>query len=174
MRELEKLDEAESRLLSLVDSVTGTIEEKSRRLEELDVPAQYKAVHRSYAALAQSSVEALKRALFLQWIDQAEPFAFTGVADIDADAARHVLNMLEQLCASDQLDDELRSMLPRYFYLTDCFIPDHDLVPSVVSFCRANADATLVHRSDLDLANRGQMGQYWASVIESGAAVPSG
>lgn len=75
----------------------------------------YADVHRGYVQLAETGdLEALKRAIFLQWFQVAEPAFLSGIGDLDADAMTCALALVDKLCSSNLVDEEFQWMLVHY------------------------------------------------------------
>src|SRR4051794_34800233 len=91
---IQKLGIDEDCLLAVVEQACGLMAEKTEQLDHAGVFDQYRAVHAAYARLLthpDDGLEALKRALFLQWIAQTEPASFTGVREVEAAAEQGVI-----------------------------------------------------------------------------------
>jgi len=112
----------EQRLLSKVYSVTGLMEEKHEQLRQLGVFEEYGNVFQAYAQIigtGEQGTEALKRAVFLGWYEFATPACFTGLFDLPRETTRIVLEALEERIRADEIDFEMRWMLPYYNYIID-------------------------------------------------------
>jgi len=110
VRTLEELERADERLLGYVAGVEGTMEGKTTALTELG----------EYIHLAEAGdVEALKRAIFLQWFEVAEPPFLSGILDLDREAATRGMALVERLCAGGEIEDELAWMFPYYFLIAE-------------------------------------------------------
>jgi len=120
VRTLEELERADERLLGYVAGVEGTMEGKTTALTELGVFRAYTEIHREYIHLAEAGdVEALKRAIFLQWFEVAEPPFLSGILDLDREAATRGMALVERLCAGGEIEDELAWMFPYYFLIAE-------------------------------------------------------
>lgn len=131
--------------------------------------AGYAAIHREYVELAMSGdEEALKRALFLQWYRVTEPWFLCGLSDLDASVEQQLLTLVDRLCASNRLDDELRWMLPYYYLIADYTFQHEDHCPALVAYCQANQHWGIMEQpAGFVSAGRGQMGEYWESIFKS-------
>jgi hypothetical protein len=159
--ELAALHDQELRLLERVEALRSV--SRTSSLADDAVKTEYARVHRAYVELAERGArEALKRAVFLPWIEQAEPSFLTGVEDLDAGACEQTWTMLEQLCALGQLDSELMWMLPYYFGIAEWVFPS-DRCPCVVDLCRPRASNPPSVHAAQTFAGRGQMGLYWGA-----------
>lgn len=165
--ELLDLAREEDRLLRQVRSLKGTMEAKTAELEALGVFSAYAAIHRRYVELAEDgSLEALKRALFLQWFGVVEPPFLTGISDLDRESVRRTGALVEGLCASKTVDDELGWMLPYYFRIADWAFPPPEECPHLSTYCETNKPQGLVQpQPGAQLEGRGQMGDYWQSMV---------
>src|SRR5690349_21682790 len=87
-------------------------EDSHKKLQEIFL--EYKKIHQAYASLSLRNIEALKRALFIQWYAIAEPSFLTGIADLDENAQTQILQKLNELIKANEIDDELIWMLNYY------------------------------------------------------------
>ncbi|MDQ3031575.1 MAG: hypothetical protein M3Y87_04100 [Myxococcota bacterium] len=161
---LAELTAEEDRLLAIIGSVAGSMEQKFDALRRHGVFRDYARVHAEYAELAsRGDAEALKRAVFLQWFAQSEPACFTGLWELAPAAERRVLELLDRLAAADAMDSELRWMLPYYHAITDFAFDGRDGLPSLDRWLRENASAEFpgARTDDAALAGRGQLSAYW-------------
>lgn len=163
---LSALGREEERLLLEVLAVEGTIEAQFGQLEARGVLRSYAHVHRRYVDLAAAGdIEALKRAIFLQWFEMVEPPSFTGLANLDRAAVTRAMELLESRCAAVAIDDELAWMLPYYFLIAEWAFPPPAQCPHFTAFCLEHAPKGLVHPpAATALRGRGQMGEYWRAM----------
>lgn len=157
---LDELTALENEWLSR-HPVRGFMEDKDAQCERDGIYEAWRKIFAEYVALARSgNLEALKRALFLAWYEQAEPSPLSGLYLLDAEAKKEVLQMLEDLARQDQLDEELKLVLPYYYAVADWYLP-------------AGFNALLkASKTDVDLRsllsctfeNRGQLGEYWKCI----------
>lgn len=168
---LADVTEAERRVLAAVSRVQGLIDEKIEKIQAWGIFAAYSDVHACYAQLAlRGDGEALKRALFLQWYACAEPPFLSGLGEMDEVAERAVFQRLDELAARDELDDELRWMLPWYALIAEYYFEER----APMALARWLATRGDAHDVDLaakgaSLVDRGQMGKYWRSILKSHA-----
>jgi hypothetical protein len=167
---LQELAEREANLSAHVESLVGLMEDKEQRLAVDGTFADYAAIHEAYARLAgppYTSLEALKRAVFLGWYTDADPSCFTGVADLQEEAVSLTHYLLRVAWADGRLDREFEAMLGWYRS-----IPPFDFAesPETDEFAHylssLSPEGYLSHTfSRDDLGARGQMGQYWISIV---------
>ena len=158
----------ETEIQQVVALVQGTIEGKSEALLKSGVYDEYKRIHQAYSQLIplDSTQEALKRALFIQWFSLCEPAIYSGINEIDGHAELTVLTWLDQLLSAGQADAELTCML-RYYATWEYVFqrPEfrHLLVLQafVESTTSANGFPTALPIQLAIMAERGQMGAYW-------------
>lgn len=172
---LLELTAEEDRLLEAVSRVTGSMEERASKLRRAGVSAAYAEVHSAYVLLAEKegAVEALKRAVFLQWYLISEPGCFTALLEMDAAAERRALDLLDGLVARGEFDEEFQWMAAYYFRVTDFYLPGHEGLEALKEFSRRN-QGELWSRgapSRASLSGRGQMSAYWLSIRHPRAAV---
>ena len=142
---------------------------QEQRLAENGVFAEYGIVHREYVELALAGdLEALKRALFLQWFEVAEPSCFTGIRNLDTQARLDVFVHLERECAAKSLDPELEWMLPYYYAIAEYYMPLDGSFPALTAFCEEHYPHGEVPLPTGDVfRGRGQMGHYWENIRSS-------
>ena len=162
---LDSLAAREKNIETQVLSIPGGWEIVERRSSELGIFTEYSEIHQEYVRLAQTGDnEALKRALFLQWFEYAEPTALTGIYQLDEKAKDAVFQIIEKKCQSDGLDTELKWMIPYYFQISPYF---HERkYPKFTSFCKSNPPSKKnpAPPKDAQFSNRGLMGRYWLSI----------
>ncbi|MDQ3649730.1 MAG: hypothetical protein M3458_05505 [Acidobacteriota bacterium] len=169
MMNLDSLNSVEGQLLSRVEQVTGLMKEKHEQLRESGVYTEYGKVYEAYVELIESEsegLEALKRATFLLWYEQAEPSCFSGVFGLSEESSRRVLESLERRAEANVLDSELKWMLPFYDTVAEWMFAKPDL-PNLRAFL-SRSDPESWQRMGLkaeDFTGRGQMGEYWLSII---------
>ena len=167
---LDVLAAREAENMRVVNSVHGLIEDQELLLESLGVYDEYKAIHAAYAQLvgAESSHEALKRALFIQWFYLTEPAFLSGIGEVDQQAELAVLTQLEHLLLTRQADAELATMLGYYATWEYVFQrPEFLHLTALQAFvaARMTSDASSTAQSNRlgEMTGRGQMGTYWQS-----------
>ena len=175
MSTLDLLAIEEHRLHEAVKAVYGSIEEKTLQLHRDGVIEMYREVHREYVRLARTgNVEAMRRAAHLQWIASVEPSAFTALYNLDPAVCEELVALPQQMCARDQLDPELRWMLPHYTFLAAWWF-EAASAPALTSFCRKHL-AEMPARPPLDFVVDGR-GHSVATGLQflrgSGAGTPS-
>jgi hypothetical protein len=167
MLSLSALASWESVILASISGATGTIEERDAQITRSGMYAEYPAIFATYLDLAQladdpgTSLEALKRAVFLAWHAFTSPSVFTGIAELPESTVREVMHALDAAIADGRIDEELRSMLAFYNaefgYVFQHFGPVRMLDAFV-----AGVQGGGVGVDVLRFVGRGQMGVYWA------------
>ena len=153
----------------MVHRLAGLMEEKTRQLRQAGTFAAYREIHADYAGLVSdpdSGTEALKRALFLGWLSSVEPACFTGVAELEQDAQRVVLEELGSRAKHDALDAELRWMLSWYYSVADYYFAGR-MAPALQAILRSEG-WPVPPLAERDCQSRGQMGRYWATIVTKG------
>jgi hypothetical protein len=163
---LDELAAREQVLLGRVHQVNGEKDTREDCLEEIF--REYKDIHFEYVELAirYTSIEALKRAIFIQWYSMSEPEYLSGINQLDEQATYQSLDMLLRLIILEQVDEEFRWMLKLYFDITNDFIPPNSPYQTLWNFIHdlpAWGPDKLIMRK---FQNRGQMGNYWKSVSQ--------
>lgn len=161
---LEELTALENEWLAKHPS-RGFMEQRDAFLQRNGVYDAWRRIFAEYVALARlGDLEALKRALFLAWYEQAEPSPLSGLYLLDGTLKEEVFQMLEDLAARDGFDDELEWMLPYYYMIADWYLMSgFDRVASASTRHVRLWQKRCLGRS---FDNRGQLGVYWASIQE--------
>ncbi len=160
----------EDRLLAQVEHAQGHMEQKWEWLRARGVFAAYSKVHRAYVALIADTpegTEALKRALFLQWIAAIEPTVFTGIAELRLDTQRAVAVDIERRLTHGQADYELMWMLRWYDSVLPWYFDDFADLPQLRQFLEDKYPDIRLARvfTEESLKDRGQMGAYWLEML---------
>ncbi|MCL4553898.1 MAG: hypothetical protein M1565_02025, partial [Actinobacteria bacterium] len=111
MDSLKELAGREMAVLQRAHAAVGLIEEKEVLLREAGVYSASASIHAAYIALTappESNPEALKRAVFLGWYDDAEPGWITGVEDLPSDQVRQALELLDSARLGGRIDGARR------------------------------------------------------------------
>ncbi|MEL1244430.1 hypothetical protein AAEO56_09175 [Flavobacterium sp. DGU11] len=165
MRTLEELAEKEQYLLSNIDSVQGTMEEKYHLLKEAGVFDQFKNIHVHYAAMCGKDLEALKRAVFLMWYSRVEPAFLSGINELDLDSVSKTMESLNDCLKNSIIDSELEWMI-NYYSNWGYLFEDFKHLDSINEFLLKEPEESKLPLSinqDI-MKNRGQMGRYWNSL----------
>ena len=164
---LDELNSSESNLLAEIEKTCGLIEEKLEQLQQRGVFEKYSKVFEEYSNLIDGEIEgteALKRAVFLYWYQSAEPSFLSGVDLMPENAGRKVLEKLDDKIKNEDLDYEFQWMLSHYIRIIDFVFSNS---PNTRKFSIIeNREIWESDKYDLrQFENRGQMGNYWISVI---------
>ena len=168
MSTLEDLAIREMSLLDHANRTVGLMEEKFRQLREAGVFAESAAVHAAYVDLASpptSSLEALKRAIFMGWYECAEPGCFTGIGYLSRDMQCRAQTLLDSAYDAGLVDAEFAVMLGWYWLIADYHFK-YQATARVVRYLR-KLDPQAYTRFNFTraaLEGRGQMGNYWISL----------
>ncbi len=169
---LSEATKIENGLLERVRSASGTMQEKTAQLDGDGTFSAYRALVDQYLDLASDAtdgMEALKRAVFIAWFECAEPGCFSGIAGISSEQRSAVLRVLDEALLRCRLDSELEWMLPWYHFIADWAFPKLEEFPAIVQFLGTSNPHAWEHlglRAE-QFAGRGQMGAYWASVVDA-------
>ena len=175
MDRLEDLARRELAILQRAEAVAGDMADADRRLREAGVYAEAAAIHAAYVELAappESSLEALKRAVFLAWYAEAEPPCLTGVGDLDERAVRRTHELLAEAHEAGRIDDELAAMLGYYRGVTDRHFTNSPLAGRlgfVAALEGHQREYPYPGFRERDHGSRGQMGRYWIAMVGSHA-----
>ena len=168
---LDAISGWEAAVLASIAGAQGTVEERDAQIARSGFYREYPAVLRAYLALLDdpsARLEALKRALFIVWCGAVEPAPRCGIHELPERDVRTTFAELESFARRGGGDDELRWMLAWYVerapWLFEAYaaspILGHFLGDVAPDAWRAMAVAPGA------LMNRGQMGQYWRSVVQ--------
>jgi hypothetical protein len=159
----------EDAVLASIGGASGSLEERDRQIERSGMYGEYPAIVRAYAELfadADSSLEALKRAVFLVWRGAMELPSVTGIAPLPDGTARSIMDALDARIARGATDDELAWMLAWYHAQGPYVLELYGATPRVLTFAeagRANGwEGAAI--TPARMAQRGQLGRYWTSL----------
>lgn len=127
--------------------------------------ASYKQVHKHYSDIAKKDDEALKRGLFIQWYACTEPNYLTGIEELDEEAEKNIIDLIEMKIQNNSLDTEIKWMLN--YYATWDFVFDRFKNRKGLAELIANKTDGLPFGLVIDkiaMNKRGQMGTYWNSL----------
>jgi hypothetical protein len=162
----------EQAVLSSIAGATGAPDERDRQIERAGMYGEYPAIVHSYIELfddEESSLEALKRALFLVWRSAMALPMITGLAALPESTSRRVIEQLDDTVRRGADDAELRWMLAWYRAEGSFVLELYGATARVMSIgADLDADAWRAeHFEPLTMAQRGQMGRYWAALAAS-------
>lgn len=153
-------------MLASVAGATGTPEERDRQIERSGMYGEYPAIVRSYIELfddPDSSLEALKRALFLVWRSAMALPMVTGLAALPDSTSRRVIEQLDEAIRRGTDDGELRGMVAWYRGEGAFVLELYGATERVMSL-GGDLEPESWRAANIDLAGmarRGQMGRYW-------------
>jgi hypothetical protein len=130
---------------------------------------EWHEIHAAYLEIAGATLadarEALKRALFIQWYEVAEPFFLTGILDLDNTLKARVLTMAETGLRDDD-DVELKEMVAWYGAIADNAFNPSSTGPLFRHFCTRGANLSWLTSDDQrnTYPGRGLMGEYFMSL----------
>jgi hypothetical protein len=125
-----------------------------------EIHSNYKNVHYQYSKMADKSMEALKRGLFIQWYALTEPNYLTGISELDNKAEKKIMTVLKNLIEQNKADNELLWMLNYYLSWDWVF----DRFKEIIEFKKVDEENRTLP-TKLETQGRGQMGFYWHSII---------
>jgi hypothetical protein len=143
------------------------MEDKFQQLHDTGVFAEAAAVHAAYldmAAPPESSLEGLKRAVFLGWYESSEPGCFTGVGELNPAAHQRSDRLLYDAYREGRVDAEFAVMLGWYWFIADYRFK---AAPSELITYLSGLDPEAYRQFGFTraaLESRGQMGVYWVSM----------
>lgn len=177
---LKELNLIEEDLMRKVEALQGLMQDKVINLKLTNVFDKYREVYRQYIKLLDDknqNLEALKRAIFIQWYSVSEPGCFTGIPggggpfdsedQLDLDLERNTLEYLENKIINNEIDYELKWMLAWYYSITDYYFDNFKGLSDLKKFFKEKKESVFekgIPEKQYFL-NRGQMGDYWLSVF---------
>lgn len=161
IKTLDCLNEDEHAIFNLVQTLKGTMEDVENQLESLDTAGKYRTIYQDYNSFFKSSndLEALKRIIFIQWFAVSEPFAFTGISELNVKLERDNITFLIDLIAKRLIDEEFKKMIAHYYSISNWYF-GADFKPSELAECIPEISGN----SGLLFIDRGQMGRYWNAI----------
>lgn len=163
MAEYSSLTELTTREEYLMESLEYS---RSQSKEFMDrIFPEYTAIHCAYVELAvrNEDIEALKRAVFLQWYATVEPSFLSGIKQIEEQSANAAMDEVQHLVVSEKIAEEFLWMLQCYYQISDHFLypPDkyNELIRKIDSLAPWKSETGY----KFVFINRGQMGRYWQS-----------
>jgi hypothetical protein len=161
---LEDLNYQEIILLKELKKLKGSIEKIELEIDELSISEKYNEIHNEYTKLNKVNLEALKRAIFIQWYAAVEPKCYTGIGDLNSENIINNISQLKDLISKNEIDTEFKNMIFHYYKIAnwyfDAFINIIELKILINSFEYKSDTNNL----DSKMINRGQMGEYWKSL----------
>ena len=125
---------------------------------------EYKKVHKTYSDLASTNIEALKRALFIQWYELTEPNYLTGISDLDKSAKENVFTCLYEIITLNKIDNELKWML-NYYSNWSWIFEEIKSYKGFDIYSMNEQNYLMPEKIDKEqMKKRGQMGHYWNSL----------
>jgi hypothetical protein len=159
--DLDKLTWLEADWLSKMKAMSGT------DYEDAGVYDAWTMIFRHYAVLARGGdAEALKRALFLVWYGQAEPYWLCGIKieNFDDSLIEEVLQIVNALIAENRLDEEYTWMLPWYYHIAPYYLDQRDALEGLKRVSEGEWYLYKTGCIESSFADRGQLGKYWRSI----------
>ncbi|MCZ6690846.1 MAG: hypothetical protein O7H41_14735 [Planctomycetota bacterium] len=167
---LERLAAGETEVLRRTAATEGAAPEKFRLLHERGVFTEYGSIYEQYVGMiadGDPGTEALKRALFLQWYAQLEPATSTGLWDLDDEGQDEIIRELDRRAIARKFDEELRMMLSHYYSVAPHYFDSQEEGHSLKLSLRDDEESA-ERPGVASMERRGQMGDYWRGVLESG------
>jgi hypothetical protein len=159
---LISLHQRESLLMNKISSIKASIDEINRMLVSLNIDDEYRNIFLAYSESV-LNLEALKRAIFLQWYSIAEPFVYTGLKDFDRHTQKNNLQVFIKYEDEGKIDIEFCMMFLHYYAISDWYFNNFfDFSPIVARLLDKKKEyANFIFP---EMINRGQMGRYWQSL----------
>ena len=145
-----------SNVINIYDGKTSSL---IPNLTLKEIYEEYAKVHNEYSKLSHKNIEALKRALFIQWYSITEPNYLTGINELDEKTERKIIADLKNIIDRNETDEELMWMLNYYMNWDFVFDRFKDIVEFKI-IVREN----IVGKPKIKTDERGQMGIYWKSI----------
>lgn len=149
--------------MNIIKFLKGSIEEKKEQCIRLGIFDEYNRIFLKYSII--DNIEALKRAIFIQWYGASEPEIYTGICNLDRVVEEKNLKKVNELILNKCLDNEFKIMLVFYNSVIDWYFASFNNIEELkTTICKSNKvdinQITFMH-------GRGQMGEYWNSLKKS-------
>ena len=173
MLSLTSLAGWEEAVLASLRGASGTLEQRDRQIERSGLFGEYPAILGAYVELfgdAESSSEALKRAVFLVWRAAMAPSTTTGIASLPEATARLVIAELDARIRHHGADEELAWMLGWYVAGGRFVFELYGATAALLDFADATPSDAWRSRpiTEESMRQRGQMGHYWTTLAREG------
>ena len=165
---IKDIAKSEILLFNKITAYHGTMSEIENNMRIDNIFEKYESIFKQYIVLADkyNNIEALKRAIFIQWYSYSEPSSFTGIFLLSEDDERLALQLLERAIIKKEMDAELISMLYHYKEVNDIvFFKFEDLFVLNEFLQNILPENPLEKLRNNSFSARGQMGEYWKSII---------
>lgn len=165
---IEAISIKENDLLNRVSEYKGDMDLVIEKMDNDKIFRIYSDIHKEYVLLADSemNIEALKRAIFIQWYSISEPSCFTGIRELSEEAEKQALELLSQLIAKNKIDNEFSSMLFHYKEINDIAFIKFQNYLIVKDYLKNIQQSNCIEElSNFSFNNRGQLGNYWQSLL---------
>ena len=164
---IEDITEKESKILRLVSINENEIEQFFSKSHVYD---RYIEIHISYVILALKdlNLEALKRAIFLQWYAQAKPYYISGIKTLNHNYEIKAMDKMIEDYQKDVLDEEFKIMLIHYYKFMDDIFSNYKNFDKISDlFSPENLKkSTYDPLKKYSYKNRGRMGMYWSNILK--------
>jgi hypothetical protein len=168
---IERLTEWEDHFILKFGGVSEVDENRKSNFSEKVLCEENRAIYEQYILLISrqpAQVEALKRAVFLQWYAVSEPPYLSFLSGLKPELQRIILNKVQGQIENKKLDNEFEHMLSWYYFISDWYFDSFSDLPILVEHLE-NISSSLkpleyLKRSDFN--KRGQMGIYWQSLLK--------
>lgn len=161
---LFELNIQELKISTLIKNLSGTMEENDVLLNKLGIFTRYNNIFNSYSKLAFDNLEALKRAIFLQWYAVSEPRCFTGIGDLDLILQQDNISLLNDLISQSRLDTEFVFMLIYYNIITEWYFQSFKNTDNLLALLKSDERLLIGDFKISYMKDRGSMGEYWNSL----------
>lgn len=165
-KKLTILGQEECLIINLVRDLKGSMEEKDIQLQDLNIYHRYQNIHIEYSRM--DNIEALKRAVFIQWYGAVEPRIYTGIGDLSKESEEISIKKLIELFESGNSDVEFRVMLRHYYSIGDWYFNAFQDINRIMELLNKTNDDLSINEIIIDTSKRGQISEYWSSITKTG------
>lgn len=155
---LVELSNQELEIVNLIQSIKGSLEERRELLIKQNVFEKYRKIFYEYSKI--EDIEAIKRAVFIQWYATIEPDVFSGIGELDKEEEDKNLEKIYGMVFNSTLDAEFTYMLSHYYQLSEWLFNN-----DVMNIFSEKRITDVLFEGSSKMVNRGQMGVYWNSVV---------
>ena len=171
-KKIETISENENNVLNML-RIDDQDDEDNIEQQIDDVYKMYNDIFICYVVLAvhDMNIEALKRAIFLQWYSKSQPYPVTGLKSLDPVFQNKAMEKLAEYFDKGRLDEEFVIMLFHYYKVNKSIFMAYE---KNEAFVKLFANTRLSNKAyfilkQIDFNNRGQMGQYWLHTLSQGS-----
>lgn len=159
-----------AREMALLQRLEAGPDELVRGEQKGAIQEEFGDIYTAYLAVIRQEsqpLEALKRAIFLQWYAFIEPYHITGAGELDGTDQRGVMEAFERALEEGWADEEAQYMVHWYNSITCWYFDAFRSLPRLAQLLTEDHPAIdlTAHMSTGTLSSRGMMGDYFDDMV---------